>query len=794
MVWDFLNWANQRDIPTGPGRGSVGSSLVSYLIGITAFDPIEHKLFFSRFLSKSRAKSKMVNGIKYIDGGLVPDVDCDFSYYRRDEVIHYLAERYPGQTSKLLTTTTFTSKILIKDVLKVYEGGTEQDANEASDMIEREFGIPEEIEDALSDNPDKLNEKFKKWAESHQETCEIAMALSGLNRSEGQHASAVLISHENIKDLMPLQLSSSKEEVSGLDMYSAQEIMIKMDVLGLRTLDVVQEACKLAGIKREDIDVHHPSIYQYLQNFDHRYGIFQLETFAQGSAAARIKPKCFEQLAATLAIARPGAISYLSQYCDYIHNGVYKSIHPLIDDILKPTGGVCLYQETYLAMLVRVGLTPDEAETARKVLGKKLKEKIPEVKAKIEEVCLKNGHPKEIVDLLLKIAEESGGYSFNASHSTAYAMISAWTLYLKSNYPLQFYQALLKMARHESNPHEIIETAEKEMRIKGLTLHPPHLIKSDLEFKIEGNGVRFGLSSIRGISDKNAERMSMFREKMAGAEHLTKMQVFECMKNGGLNIGIGSALIQAGCMAGYDGTSRSRLVLELCTWNLLSDKEKRHCLTIADKAEIQHDVLRAIKYLAETAKDEKGKPLIKPSRFETIKKKYDQYKEIYQQNSKNERLANFFYERKVLGYSYSETLRSLFAGHTEGLKSVAEVKALPEGAVCRIVGFVAEPKKGKTKKGNNQFSFRLSDDTGEIMYKVFNERVDIVEKQNGRLPDEEDVVIANCKKMSGDTVFAERGVDGVYVGTQTAKIYMRLSELRDAKAEKPEKGLTPAAK
>lgn len=413
MVWDFLSWARSKNIPTGPGRGSVGSSLVSYLIGITAFDPVENKLFFSRFLSKSRAKSKTVDGIKYIDGSLVPDIDCDFSYYRRDEVIQYLSERYPGQTSKLLTTTTFTSKILIKDVLKIFENATEPEANAVSDMIEREFGIPEEIEDALSEDKNKQNEKFKEWSKDHGETCEIAMALSGLSRSEGQHASAVLISHENIDNLMPLQLSSSEEMVSGFDMYSSQEIMIKMDILGLRTLDVVQEACQLVGIERDKIDVHHPSIYQYLQDFKFKYGIFQLETFAQGGAAARIKPKKFEQLADCLAIARPGAFSFLDQYCKYIHDDTYTSVHPLIDDILKPTGGVCLFQEQYLAMLVRVGMNPDDAEAARKVLGKKLKDKIPEVKVKIAEVCEKNNHPSEIVELLLKIAEESGGYSFN---------------------------------------------------------------------------------------------------------------------------------------------------------------------------------------------------------------------------------------------------------------------------------------------------------------------------------------------------------------------------------------------
>jgi DNA-directed DNA polymerase III PolC len=790
MVWDFLNWAKSKNIPTGPGRGSVGSSLVSYLIGITAFDPVQNKLFFSRFLSKSRAKSKIVDGVKYIDGGLVPDIDCDFSYYRRDEVITYLSERYKNQTSKLLTTTTFTSKILIKDVLKSFENVNESEANMVSDMIEREFGIPEEIEDALSDDKEKQNEKFKQWSLNHAEACEIAMSLSGLSRSEGQHASAVLISHGQIEDLMPLQLSSSKEVVSGFDMYSAQELMIKMDILGLRTLDVVHEACQLANIDRDKIDIHHPSIYQYLQNFKLKYGVFQLETFAQGGAAAKIKPKNFEQLADCLAIARPGAFAYLDQYCKYVHEGVYTSVHPLIDDILKPTGGVCLFQEQYLAMLVRVGMTPDEAESARKVLGKKLKDKIPEVKAKIAEVCEKNSHPTEIVELLLKIAEESGGYSFNKSHSTAYAMISAWTIYLKANHPLEFYLALLKMSRHESNPHEIIEIIEKEMRNNGLKLMPPNLVKSSLEFAIEKEGIRFGLSSIRGISEKNAERMEKFRYEMVSMND--KMHVFQCMKNSGLNIGIGSALIQAGCLEGFDRyinkstgnqyNSRSRLVLELCTWNILTDKEKTHCLKVNTLPEVNNDVLMAIKYLTDVAKDEKGKPIIKQSRFESIKKKYEPYRKIFDLNSRNEDIASFFYERKVLGYSYSFNLRELFSKLTQGLKSVKEVKGLFKEQNCRIIGFVSDVYSGKTKKGNREFKFKISDETGEMTYKIFNDKIDITEKQNGRLPEEDDIVIVNAKKMDEEVLFAERGIDGIYIGIQTAKIYMKLSDLKDSKA------------
>ncbi len=802
MVWDICRFADEKGIPRGPGRGSVGGSLVSYLTDITDIDPIQNGLFFSRFLSKARAKSTLIDGTRYIDGSLVPDIDCDFSYYRRGEVLAYLAERYPGQTAKLLTTTTFTSKILIKDVLKVYENADEGQANAASDLIEKKHGNPVELEDSLYGDKEwrdsagakgePPNAKLVQWGEDHEEVLRIAMALSGLNRGEGQHASAVLICHSQINDLMPLQLSSEKdgvkELVSGFDMYSAQEVIIKMDILGLRTLDVIDEACKALQIDPRKIDVHHPSIYQQMRDFTARYGIFQLETFAQGNAAHKVRPADFEQLTAVLAIARPGAFAYLQQFCDYLHDGVYKTVHPLIDDILKPFGGICLYQETYLAMLVRVGMTPERAENARRVLGKKKVEEVPAVKAEIIEVCKAGGHPTEIVDLLLKIAEDSGGYSFNLSHAACYATVTARTLWLKGNHPLHLYWALLRMARNESETHSIIAQIEKEMRVCGYSLLPPDLIKSGRDFQIVSDkSIRFGLGVIRGVSDKNVDKLESFRRVGAttgGASLLdeygeltaTKFEVFQSLKNAGLNIGIGSALVQAGCLEGF-GKSRPRLVLELLTYNLLSDKEKALLAAVAAKPEVNHDVLNGLVYLRDHF-DDKGKPLIKTSRFETIKKRYDPYKQIYEMNRRNERLANYFYERTVLGYSYSQTLRDIFGEHTDGLISIQDALAYDEEETVKLIGFVQKPEKRKTKAGNQGFSFLLTDETGELTVRFFNDKIDRVEQQNGRLPEEEDLVLVKGSKRQGSCVFA----DGVTV--QSATIYMKLSQLKDAAAAK----------
>ncbi len=794
MVWDICRYADEQGIPRGPGRGSVSSSLVCSLLNLTELDPIEHGLFFTRFLSKARAKKTIVDGVTYMDGGLVPDVDMDFSHHRRDEIFAYVTQRYPGQTSLTLNAITLTSKSLIMEMVKIYEEGSVEEAQAASNLIEKDAGIPEDLEDALSDDPKKANVAFKEWSKSHRDTVEMALEVSGLNKSEGKHASALLISAGPIDQLMPLQRATDDEGVShvvsGYDMYSAQEIALKFDLLGLKSLDVIKAVCDRIGIQPQDIDVHHPSIYAHLADFKQRYGIFQLETFAQGMAATKVKPRDFEQLAAVLAIARPGAFAYLDQFVAYVNQGTFTSIHPLIDDILRPTGGVCVYQEQYLAMLKRIGMHEDRAENARKVLGKKLRDKVPEVKAEIAEVCAREGHPSEIVDLLLKIAEDAGGYGFAKAHAFSYAIITARTIYLKVHHTTEFWWATLQMNRHESKKYEGLAIIEREMRATGYTLLPPDLVRSSVDFTIESpKAIRFALSMIRGVKEIGAAKIELFR----GKPGTSKFALFQAMKLAGLDMGKVASIAQAGCLADYEVyldkegktyRSRSRLVLEICIWcknSLLKDHEREKCLHVGALPEVQWDVIRAIKYLVEVARDEKDKPLIKPSRYETIKKHSQSFKEIYEQNHRNERLANFWYETHVLGYSHSESLRSIFSEHTDGLISVAEASKLPKDSRCRIIGFVSKPVKGKTKKGNDEVRFILTDDTGEVRVKAFNEKIDLMVEANGRIVIEGDICICRVKVMEGGTCFSESAHDSVAI--QTAAIYLGLSDLKAGKAE-----------
>lgn len=769
MVWDICDFCKRAEIPIGPGRGSVSSSLVCYLIGITKIDSIEYGTFFTRFLSKSRAKYKIIDGIKYIEGSLAPDIDQDIDFLRRQEVVQYLHDKYPNRTCKLLTTQTLSSKILMKEVLKKYEEANEDEANFVSGLLEKVHGIPQELDDALSDDENKQNEKFKEWAVGHKDSIKVALKLAGLQKSMGIHASALAISFEPIGDLIPLQLSAPDAEtkqmevVTGYDMYSAQEICLKFDLLGLKTVSQIDDICKHIGIKADDIDCNHPSIYEFLEGNRGLYGIFQFESPSQGEIAKKIKPKKFKEIVDALAISRPGASAYLSQYLDYIHRDEYKTIHPLIDGIMKPTGGVCLFQETLLKMVNTLGMELDDCEGLRKAIGKKLPDKIKEYKVKIYDICERNKHPKEVADLIWKIAEDSAGYQFNLSHSVAYAMITAQTCYLKANYPKEFFMGCLKIAKEDSKKIEKISIISQEMLQYGFKMLPPDLEKSSLDFKVEKEGVRYGLSFIKGISDKSIDKLQQFRS----TEQNNKFQVFQSLKQSGLNIGIGSSLIQAGCMTDYS-KSRSRLVLELQTWNVLTEAEKKLAMSFGSK--FNYDLLNILLYLRDN-KNDKGKPYIKETRFENIRKKYNDYKLIYSQNVKNEGFANWYYERAILGFSYSNTLKNVFTeAKVRNLKDIYEINTTPTDLHVCGVAIVKKCYTAKSKRGNPYARLVIEDETGETQIKIFNDKMTHCKEINNGLPKEDDIVW-----FSGTT--KEGCIFGDEIIIQSTKIYMKLRDV-----------------
>jgi DNA polymerase-3 subunit alpha len=306
------------------------------------------------------------------------------------------------------------------------------------------------------------------------------------------------------------------------------------------------------------------------------------------------------------------------------------------------------------------------------------------------------------------------------------------------------------------------------MKAFGIELLPPHLAKSDVDFKIEGDNIRYGLSAIKGISEKTLKNVIAFRSNFTN-----KMECFDAAKEAKINIGALSAMIQAGALDGF-GKSRSKLALEAQTYNILTDREKNMIRQMFANGET--DILDNIKKLSDATD---GDFIIKPSRFETIKKKYEPYKKIYLLNSRNEDLANFWYEYTLLGNPYSQSLNKIYREKNPSFNSIIDIKSKKEGDKVMVVGVVQEVTKRTSQRGNKYVKVIISDETSEVAAMVFdsnrNKIQEMMDKNGGKLPEENDIVV-----ISG----AVKGPDAIYIndlGIQSNKIYCKLKDLKDSK-------------
>lgn len=762
MVWDVINYCRTHGIPTGLGRGSAAGSLVLFLIGVTKIDPIKHKLYFERFVSKIRAKKQVIDGITYLDGSLMCDVDLDICYYRRGEVIKYLENKYSGKVSKILTFNTLSGKLLMKECGKVVGSKSEQEMNEISHLIPRLHGVVSDISEAYEDVSE-----FKKWCDENEQIYQIALKLRDLNKNKGVHPSGILISFDELEKTCPTELSSDKDSVSSYDMNWISMFNIKLDVLGLRGVSVVDDVCKSVGIEANDINLDDPAIYQNLQNLKARHGLFQIEADLAYKVVQKVKPKNLEELSGVLALARPGAMAFVDQYSLYTNHQTYQPIHPFFDEILKETGGVVLYQEQLMKMANKIGFTLDESEIIRRVVGKKKIEEMKQWEQKVKDKISENKLEEEIGKIFWKILDASKNYSFNRSHSLAYSSLSAITIYLKFKYPQQFYLSLLKMTKHEPDPIGEISKTHKEMAQFNIKLLPPHLLMSDMDFKVESKDIRFGLLSVKGISNKSISKLNKFKN-----EYSNKFEVFEAASEAELNIGALSALIQAGAFDNNLRQSRSYIVYEAQLWNLLTTKEKKTALLLGKENDFS--LVKILNTLM-SLKDEKGKPIIKPSRCETIKKNSDPYKKIYEQNKSSEKFANWWYENKLLGYSCTVNLIDIFKEKMQSLVPIKDILDATSGLGVAFVGTITDqPKTGKSKaKGAKYAKMNVSDETGTITTLIFNNNLNECETLNGKLPEEGDIVIVKGSKKE-DAVFAN------LIAVQQSKIYTKLSELKNS--------------
>jgi len=765
LNWDILNFCHENDIPTGPGRGSAAGSLVLYLIGVTNVDPVEYNLFFERFVSKSRARKIEQDGITYLDGSLLADVDNDIAYERRAEVIDYIERKHPARTAKILTLNTLSGKLCVKECGKIVGEFTEQQVNEVSDTIPKRFGVVVPLRNAIEES-----EKFTDWAAQNPEVFNIALKLEGLNKNTGVHPSGIAISFDTMTDICPIQTSNDGTLVTGYDMNWVSELMVKFDILGLRTLSVIYDVCKSLGIDCNDIDLHNADVFKPLQALRAPHGLFQLESDTNYRVCKKIKPQNLEQLSAVVAIGRPGALEFLDNYATYVETEEAQVIHEFFSDVLDYTGGIPLYQEQLMQMAVKVGFTLDEAEQLRRIVGKKKVDQMPAWKAKIEQKVSERGLSPDIGTILWSVAEDSANYSFNKSHSLSYSVLAAWTAYLKFNHPQQFFLSLLKMTKYEPSPQEEISKISKELDSFNIKLLSPDLANSKMDFSIEGKDIRFGLNSIKGVSEKSLQALRDFRS----SETPTKYDIFLSAKQAGLNIGVLSALIQAGAL-GSKGKNRSLMVLEAQSFNLLTEREKRNFVQLGEKYE--YKLLNCIV----DAKNENliaddGKPVMKESRFKTFKKKYDVYKSIYDKNRQYEHFANWYFETQLLGYSHSSKLKTCFSDGSSSLKDSSDLKIMDLDEKGRFIGVVEDCIKRTSRNGNKYMKLSISDESGRYDAMLLNSRRGnfydrYFEKQTNKTPSKKNIVVTYGRK-SEDILF----IDSIKILDE--KIYMKMSEVK----------------
>jgi DNA polymerase-3 subunit alpha len=764
LNWDIINFCIENGIPVGAGRGSAAGSLVLYVIGVTNIDPIKYDLFFERFVSKSRARKIEHNGEIFLDGSLLADVDNDISYDRRAEVIEYIEKKYKGKTSKILTLNTLSGKLCMKECGKIVAELSELDVNQISDTIPKHFGIVAKLDVAYEES-----ESFKAYADKYPKVFQIAKKLEGLNKNTGVHPSGISISYYELDDIMPLQTTNDGALVSGYDMNDVASLSVKFDILGLRTLSVVNDVCKQVGIESSDIDPNDPIIYKALACLDSPQGLFQIEAETNFKVCRLIAPKNLEQLSAVVAIARPGALDFKDRYADYVKSGEFQSVHEFFDDILSYTGGIPLYQEQLMKMAVKVGFSLDESEQLRRIIGKKKVDQMPAWKAKIEDKIKQNSLDPNIGDVLWKVAEDSANYSFNKSHSISYAYLAAITIYLKFTYPTQFFLSLLKYAKYEPNSHEEIAKISQELPHFDIKLLPPDLNKSDIDFKVEGKNIRYGLNSIKGVSDKVLVSLLEFREDF----FKNKYEVFISAKQAGLNIGVLSALIQAGLLDSFVSSNRCRLVLEAQTFNILTDREKRNFILLGEYYE--YDILNAIFDVYKNSRvGDDNRKVMAERRFQTFKKKYNPYRAIYDMNKNHIKYANWFFEEKLLGYSYSHTIRDVHA-HEEDFMSALQIKSSMQRSPIKFVGFVTDVIKRVSRNGNKYARLQIQDESGVVnaLFLDSNNDQKFTNFLNSgkKLPKKGDVTVIHG--VTGDDVVFVNLVKPI-----NDKIYMKLSEVK----------------
>lgn len=542
VVRDLYAFARAEGIMCGPGRGSAAGSIVSFLLGITAVDPIEHGLLFERFINPDRAD--------------LPDVDMDFEDARRTEVIAYLVQKYGRENvCQIATVGKLTGKSCLRDVSRVL-GVPLGDVNEISPSImERPSGHPREyktIEDSFA-----AFDVCKAFNDRHPEVLQHSKTLEGMAKTLGIHAAGVVASPIPLTQIIPLEIRKHKGNdivVSAVPMDEIASVgLVKLDVLGLKTLTVIRDC--LSAVKErhgdeidmERIDMEDPKVLQAFTDQDFS-GIFQYDTPSAYKICSGVTFESFEDIAAMTALNRPGATrsglseKYLARKKDPRKRSKV-DYHPKINEICSDTLGVIVYQEHCIKIFTELaGMSPGRADTLRKAIGKKKAEVLKGARKEFVAGCkAKHGIKKDVGNKIFSAIEAFGAYGFNKSHATAYAAIAYWCQYLKIRYPIEFYWSLLK----NEPDHPKMKAFAKAAKKRGIQLLPPHVSFSSDIFSIDANGdIRGSLRDIKGVGPGAAETVRANQPFKSFIDFAMRIDRRKC------NRGVVVSLIKAGALEG----------------------------------------------------------------------------------------------------------------------------------------------------------------------------------------------------------------------------------------------------
>ncbi|HHW03726.1 MAG TPA: DNA polymerase III subunit alpha [Thermoanaerobacterales bacterium] len=539
IVWDFINFARKNQIMVGPGRGSAAGSLVAYCLHITNIDPLKYNLLFERFLNPERVT--------------MPDIDVDFCYERRQEVIDYVVKKYgEDKVAQIVTFGTMAARAAIRDVGRVL-GYPYGEVDTIAKMVPMELGIT--IDSALTLNPEL--KKLYEEKDRVRKLLDIARALEGFPRHASTHAAGVVISKDPLVEHVPLHKMGDSNVATQYTMTALEELgLLKMDFLGLRTLTVIRDALNIirhtrhVEINLDRLPLDDKKVYEMLSQ-GNTAGVFQLESSGMQNLLKELKPEVFEDVIAIIGLYRPGPLGSGAAE-DFIKskNGA-KSInylHPLLKPILSETYGIILYQEQAMKIAQELaGFSLAQADILRKAMGKKKQDVMDAQRASFIEGCVKNNIDRETAAKIFDDISYFAGYGFNKAHTAAYAVIAYQTAYLKAHYPVEFMAALLNSVMDNSDK---IAFYVNECRHMGINVLPPDINESFDTFTVIGDKIRFGLTAVKNVGQgvaraiieerKNGGRFSSFWDFAARVSRELNKKVLESLIKSGAMDSLGA--------------------------------------------------------------------------------------------------------------------------------------------------------------------------------------------------------------------------------------------------------------